>query len=123
MWDTRSIIVRFRRQRGNTCLPGEPKNNPKKVKNELDDNGVKNERADCNGGQRPLQDGEVKDKTVDNPQQSNTTTNQHENNANLEQKLRSPSEHPTVSTSSVETSQQPTQLWVNYILSTWQIEY
>lgn len=30
MWDTRSIIVRFRRQRGNTCLPGEPKSNPKK---------------------------------------------------------------------------------------------
>ncbi|KAK0085157.1 hypothetical protein PV325_005696 [Microctonus aethiopoides] len=113
MWDTRSIIVRFRRQRGNTCLPGEPKNNPKKVKNELDDNGVKNERAECNGGQRPRQDGEVKDKTADNHQQSNTTTNQHENNANLEQKSRSPSEHPTVSTSSVETSQQPTQLWTS----------
>lgn len=34
MWDTRSIIVRFRRQRGNTCLPGEPKPNIKKVKEE-----------------------------------------------------------------------------------------
>lgn len=34
MWDTRSIIVRFRRQRGNTCLPGEPKPNVKKVKEE-----------------------------------------------------------------------------------------
>ena len=34
MWDTRSIIVRFRRQRGNTCLPGEPKANPKKIKEE-----------------------------------------------------------------------------------------
>lgn len=34
MWDTRSIIVRFRRQRGNTCLPGEPKPNLKKVKEE-----------------------------------------------------------------------------------------
>ncbi|XP_046747629.1 uncharacterized protein LOC124412067 isoform X2 [Diprion similis] len=34
MWDTRSIIVRFRRQRGNTCLPGEPKPNTKKVKEE-----------------------------------------------------------------------------------------
>lgn len=32
MWDTRSIIVRFRRQRGNTCLPGEPKPNVKRVK-------------------------------------------------------------------------------------------
>lgn len=35
MWDTRSIIVRFRRQRGNTCLPGEPKNNSKKNKEEV----------------------------------------------------------------------------------------
>ncbi|XP_011504632.1 PREDICTED: myb-like protein X [Ceratosolen solmsi marchali] len=35
MWDTRSIIVRFRRQRGNTCLPGEPKSNPKKNKDEV----------------------------------------------------------------------------------------
>lgn len=35
MWDTRSIIVRFRRQRGNTCLPGEPKPNVKKVKEEF----------------------------------------------------------------------------------------
>ena len=34
MWDTRSIIVRFRRQRGNACLPGEPKPNVKKVKEE-----------------------------------------------------------------------------------------
>ncbi|XP_012273009.1 RNA polymerase II-associated factor 1 homolog isoform X2 [Orussus abietinus] len=34
MWDTRSIIVRFRRQRGNTCLPGEPKPNLKKAGDE-----------------------------------------------------------------------------------------
>jgi len=34
MWDTRSIIVRFRRQRGNAGLPGEPKPNAKKVKAE-----------------------------------------------------------------------------------------
>ena len=34
MWDTRSIIVRFRRQRGNTCLPGEQKTSPKKIKEE-----------------------------------------------------------------------------------------
>ncbi|XP_024945896.1 APC membrane recruitment protein 1 isoform X2 [Cephus cinctus] len=34
MWDTRSIIVRFRRQRGNTCLPGESKPNLKRVKDE-----------------------------------------------------------------------------------------
>lgn len=34
MWDTRSIIVRFRRQRGNAGLPGEPKPNVKKVKAE-----------------------------------------------------------------------------------------
>ncbi|XP_076171095.1 RNA binding domain-containing protein painting of fourth isoform X2 [Ptiloglossa arizonensis] len=38
MWDTRSIIVRFRRQRGNTCLPGEPKPNVKKVKEEPNSN-------------------------------------------------------------------------------------
>ncbi|XP_076281272.1 RNA binding domain-containing protein painting of fourth isoform X2 [Lasioglossum baleicum] len=45
MWDTRSIIVRFRRQRGNTCLPGEPKPNVKKVKEEPNSNSqVKNEQ-------------------------------------------------------------------------------
>ncbi|XP_015123840.1 uncharacterized protein LOC107045937 [Diachasma alloeum] len=49
MWDTRSIIVRFRRQRGNTCLPGETKNNPKKVKDEVEEGGVKKEGASCNG--------------------------------------------------------------------------
>lgn len=32
MWDTRSIIVRFLRQRGNTSLPGETKGNAKKTK-------------------------------------------------------------------------------------------
>lgn len=32
MWDTRSIIVRFRRNKGNTCLPGEQKINAKKSK-------------------------------------------------------------------------------------------
>ncbi|XP_063985089.1 uncharacterized protein LOC135166605 [Diachasmimorpha longicaudata] len=50
MWDTRSIIVRFRRQRGNTCLPGETKNNSKKVKDEVEANSrVKKETAVCNG--------------------------------------------------------------------------
>lgn len=34
MWDTRSIIVRFRRQRGNTCLPGESKPKVKRFKEE-----------------------------------------------------------------------------------------
>jgi len=32
MWDTKSIIVKFRRLRGNACLPGEPKPNVKKIK-------------------------------------------------------------------------------------------
>ena len=41
MWDTRSIIVRFRRQRGNTCLPGEQKN-LKKIKEEAVKNDQKN---------------------------------------------------------------------------------
>ncbi|XP_011303716.1 uncharacterized protein Pof [Fopius arisanus] len=48
MWDTRSIIVRFRRQRGNTCLPGETKSNSKKVKDELEEGGVQKERISCN---------------------------------------------------------------------------
>lgn len=34
MWDKRSINVRFRRKRGNTCLPEEPKLDVKKVKEE-----------------------------------------------------------------------------------------
>ncbi|XP_057337423.1 uncharacterized protein LOC130675644 isoform X2 [Microplitis mediator] len=51
MWDTRSIIVRFRRQRGNTCLPGEPKNNAKKVKEELSDDIVKTEQSSCSNKQ------------------------------------------------------------------------
>lgn len=51
MWDTRSIIVRFRRQRGNTCLPGEPKNNAKKVKEEPSDNIVKTEQSSCSNKQ------------------------------------------------------------------------
>ncbi|KAL7305789.1 hypothetical protein TKK_0002038 [Trichogramma kaykai] len=38
MWDTRSIIVRFRRQRGHTGLPGESKVSPKKLKDEASKN-------------------------------------------------------------------------------------
>lgn len=34
MWDKRSINVRFRRKRGNTCVPEEPKLDVKKVKEE-----------------------------------------------------------------------------------------
>ena len=53
MWDTRSIIVRFRRQRGNTCLPGEQKNT-KKVEKEnvkIEGNLVKRtqDKSDSNG--------------------------------------------------------------------------
>ncbi|KAL0117712.1 hypothetical protein PUN28_008843 [Cardiocondyla obscurior] len=34
MWDKRNINVRFRRKRGNTCLPEDPKHDVKKVKEE-----------------------------------------------------------------------------------------
>ncbi|KAH0568257.1 uncharacterized protein LOC123268660 isoform X1 [Cotesia glomerata] len=51
MWDTRSIIVRFRRQRGNTCLPGEPKSNTKKVKEEPNNVNVKTEQSSCTNNQ------------------------------------------------------------------------
>lgn len=51
MWDTRSVIVRFRRYRGSTCLPGDTKNpdskNPdvKRIKEELNNAQVKNEKT------------------------------------------------------------------------------
>lgn len=50
MWDTRSVIVRFKRYRGSTCLPGDTKipdsKNPdvKRIKEELNNAQVKNEK-------------------------------------------------------------------------------
>lgn len=56
MWDTRSIIVRFRRQRGNTNLPGEQKN-LKKVRDEL--------TIDKEEEQNNIKDNEMKKKNED----------------------------------------------------------
>lgn len=48
MWDTRSVIIRFRRYRDSTCLPGKAKPDVKKVKEEPNNAQVKNEQnANC----------------------------------------------------------------------------
>lgn len=88
MWDTRSIIVRFRRQRGNTCLPGEPKPNVKKIKEEPNNTSqAKEQKANNNekqttqqdtNGENRLQDNanKAQNKSVNQIQQQNTDTNQ-----------------------------------------------
>lgn len=91
--------MRFRRHRGNTCLPGEPKNNCKKVKEEPSSKQVKKERVNCGNG--------LKDKT-----DSRTPSS-----ANLEEiaEVAEMSKQPS-STSLVgsvdATQQQPKQPWV-----------
>lgn len=47
MWDGRSIIVRFRRQRGNNCPQGEPKTSPK-INNEAIKNSATNVNTEIN---------------------------------------------------------------------------
>lgn len=103
MWDTRSIIVRFKRQRGNACLPGEPKNTGnKRVKDELNVGDVKNELTDCNG--KPQQS-QIQTKTNEASKQNFTTTNRPEINSIIN-KERLAAVKPTASVAPTETSQQ-----------------
>ncbi|XP_034942457.1 uncharacterized protein Pof [Chelonus insularis] len=108
MWDTRSIIVRFRRQRGNTCLPGESKNNAKKVKEEPNDANVKKEvAATCNGDQKSNQENNKNDDEEQKIQ--SMPVNRTENSSALANDSRFNVENPPTSVKSTETSQQPQQ--------------
>ncbi|KOX78025.1 Protein painting of fourth [Melipona quadrifasciata] len=73
MWDTRSIIVRFRRQRGNTCLPGEPKPNVKKVKEEPSSNSQVKKEQKANHAEKS---GTKLETNVENRIQDNSTNSQ-----------------------------------------------
>lgn len=122
MWDTRSIIVRFRRQRGNTCLPGEPKPNVKKVKEEPNSNSQvkKDQKANHTEKSGTKLETDVENRIQDNstnPQSKvqNKTPSQVQNiiqeqNTNLQS---SSSSTPT-SVASAKSAQQQ-QPWVRYI--------
>lgn len=115
MWDTRSIIVRFRRQRGNTCLPGEPKPNVKKVKEESSNNSQVKKEQKANSTDKKL-DTDVENRLQDN---SNKTQNKavpqvQEQNTNLQSTPSSPV--PTSIASAKSVQQQQQQPWVKYTL-------
>ncbi|KAF7388128.1 hypothetical protein HZH66_010895 [Vespula vulgaris] len=108
MWDTRSIIVRFRRQRGNTCLPGEPKPNVKKVKEEpsnasqakeqkVNNNEKKTTQQDSSNGENRLQD--------------NAKTQGKQNSQTQQQSTDTQSSQLPASVTSVKTAQQ--QPWTS----------
>ncbi|CAD1473861.1 unnamed protein product, partial [Heterotrigona itama] len=111
MWDTRSIIVRFRRQRGNTCLPGEPKPNVKKVKEEPNSNSQvkKEQKANHTEKSGTKLETDVENRIQDNPSkvQSKTLSQVQntiqEQNANLQS---SSSSIPTSVASAKSTQQQ-----------------
>lgn len=118
MWDTRSIIVRFRRQRGNTCLPGEPKPNVKKVKEEPNSNSQvkKEQKANHTEKSGTKLETDIENRIQDNPSKvQNKTPSQvqstiQEQNTNLQS---SSSSIPT-SVASAKSAQQQ-QPWVRYI--------
>ncbi|XP_054014079.1 uncharacterized protein DDB_G0284459-like isoform X2 [Hylaeus anthracinus] len=110
MWDTRSIIVRFRRQRGNTCLPGEPKPNVKKVKEEPNSNSQVKKEQKANHADKNLSKLEtnVESRLEDNP--NKTSSQNQEQNTNLESS--SPSSPVSTSIASAKTAQlQQQQPW------------
>ena len=111
MWDTRSIIVRFRRQRGNTCLPGEPKPNVKKVKEEPNGNSQVTKEQKANNAEKKLET-DVENRLQDN---SNKTQNKvasqvQEQSTNL-QTSSTPSPAPTSIASAKSAQQQQQQPW------------
>ncbi|XP_053980142.1 uncharacterized protein DDB_G0284459 isoform X2 [Hylaeus volcanicus] len=110
MWDTRSIIVRFRRQRGNTCLPGEPKPNVKKVKEEPNSNSQVKKEQKANHADKNLSKLEtnIESRLQDNP--NKTSSQNQEQNTNLESS--SPSSPVPTSIASAKTAQlQQQQPW------------
>ncbi|XP_071858287.1 RNA binding domain-containing protein painting of fourth isoform X1 [Bombus fervidus] len=112
MWDTRSIIVRFRRQRGNTCLPGEPKPNIKKVKEEPNSNSQikKEQKANHTEKNEAKLETDVGNRIQDNSSkmQNKTSSQVQEQNANLQS---SSSSTPT-SIASAKSAQQQ-QPWTS----------
>lgn len=113
MWDTRSIIVRFRRQRGNTCLPGEPKPNVKKVKEELTNNSQVKKELKVNHVDKNITKSEA---DIENRLQDNSNKVQNKaSSQNQDQKTssQSPSSStPTSIASAKSAQQQQQQPWV-----------
>lgn len=111
MWDTRSIIVRFRRQRGNTCLPGEPKPNIKKTKEEPNSNSQIKKCQKVNHIEKSVTklETDTENKVQDNCNKMQNKTSQiQEQNTNLQSS--SSSSIPTSITSAKSGQQQ--QPWV-----------
>ena len=109
MWDTRSIIVRFRRQRGNTCLPGEPKPNVKKVKEELTNNSQVKKELKVNHVDKNITKSEA---DVENRLQDNSSKVQNKaSSQNQDQKTisQSPSSSTPTSIASAKSAQQQQQ--------------
>lgn len=107
MWDTRSIIVRFRRQRGNTCLPGEPKPNVKKVKEEPSNaSQAKEQKVNNNEKKTTQQDSS----NGGNRLQNNAKTQGKQNSQTQQQSTDTQSSQLPASVTSVKTAQQ--QPWV-----------
>lgn len=109
MWDTRSIIVRFRRQRGNTCLPGEPKPNIKKTKEESNSNSQVKKCQKVNHIEKSMTklEADTENKVQDNCNKMQNKIQIQEQNTNLQS---SSSSTPTSVTSAKSGQQQ--QPWV-----------
>jgi len=140
MWDTRSIIVRFRRQRGNACLPGEPKSNVKKVKEESNNAGqvkkeqnanhvefkpnVKKLKEEGNNANQMKKDNKINhaDKLSTNQDANSVETrlqdnsNKAQNKPNLQTQEQNVNSHspmlPTLITSTKTAQEQQQQPWV-----------
>lgn len=117
MWDTRSIIVRFRRQRGNTCLPGEPKPNVKKVKEEP--NSSSSNSSQVNKEQKAIRGDKSVTKLetdVENRLQDNSNKVQNKPSSQAQEQsanLQSSSSPTATSIASVKSGQQQQQQpWV-----------
>ncbi|CAK9832400.1 Protein painting of fourth [Anthophora retusa] len=115
MWDTRSIIVRFRRQRGNTCLPGEPKPNVKKVKEEPNSNSQVKKEQKANHTDKNVAKSEtnVENRLQDNSNKvQNKVSQVQEQNANVQS---SSSPTPTSIASAKSAQQQQQQPWTGQL--------
>ncbi|XP_003695726.1 reticulocyte-binding protein 2 isoform X1 [Apis florea] len=113
MWDTRSIIVRFRRQRGNTCLPGEPKPNVKKTKEESNSNSQVKKCQKVNHIEKSMTklEADTENKVQDNCNKMQNKIQIQEQNTNLQS---SSSSTPTSVTSAKSGQQQ--QPWTGQSL-------
>ncbi|XP_015174223.1 PREDICTED: DNA-directed RNA polymerase II subunit RPB1-like isoform X2 [Polistes dominula] len=106
MWDTRSIIVRFRRQRGNTCLSGEPKLNVKKVEEEPSKTSKTKEQKENNNEKKSTQQ---LDTNGEHRLQDNNNTQGKQNSQTQQQNINVQSSQVSESVTSVKTAQQQAQ--------------